>query len=296
MTKIRKVDKDALDGIITRGRPAGYWMAQSARFPVLWTGVVATGEITTRHHGTFPEVITWLQVQQGIEQKGTRIIDADSRERIWQAGVSPEIPVRIEGAEVTEWKEAPVVVMGMDGTPVSGADADTLTRARRRGGAAVAAQLAERDEQIIRLHNAGATYDAIAAELGVVPSTVYERVKKLKARGEKLASRRDQAAVEARDGEILKLALSGLMWIEIAERLGVTAKVVSHRIQIMRSRGLHIPNRARLEAEAKNRERDEQTIRLVQDGMQLSGIARVTGEQKRAVSRRLARLREEGRI
>lgn len=299
---ILTVDRDAVRGIIQLGRPTGLYMAMEAlpgaAVSAYWTGVDSRpGHLCLMKHGTFPEVLDWLMLRGGIMKHGEPVeIRNASREREWRGARSSSLPVRIEGAVVKDWREEPGKVMGFDGTPVAGIDAEMLKRSRKRGGAAAVAKANEQDERILKLYEAGETYKAIAEELGVVTSTIYERVRAMKARGEKIAARRDQAAIEARDTEILKLALSGLMWVQIAERLGCTAKVVSHRINVMRMKGYHIPNKVKLEAAAKNRERDERVIQLVAEGKQLSAIARETGEQKRAVSRRLQRLREEGRI
>lgn len=300
---IMTVDHAALNGIIQRGKPQGLYMAMSGAFPgaavsAHWTGVDSRpGHLCLMKRGSFPEVLDWLMFRGGIMKRGEPVRNRNpSREREWSETRPSALPVRIEGAEVKDWKEPPGQVMGFEGTPVAGIDAERLKRSRKRSGAAAVAKATEQEEQIIKLYEAGATYNEIAEELGVVPSTVYERIRAMKARGEKLTARRDQQAIEARDAEILKLALSGMMWTRIAETLGVTVKVVSHRIKVMRMKGFYIPNKAKLEAEAKNRERDERVIQLVKEGLALSAIARETGEQKRAVSRRLQRLREEGRI
>ena len=118
MTKppILTIDREALAGIIKRGKPAGLYMAKSEAFQgaavsAQWTGVDSRpGHLCLIRHGTFAEVLTWLMVRAGIlKPKQTVQTRNPSRERAWSAQSSPDIPLRVEGAVIREWR-APYTV------------------------------------------------------------------------------------------------------------------------------------------------------------------------------------------
>lgn len=282
------VDREAIRGIVTRGKPGGLYMAMTQSLSRIWMGVDSRpGHLLLMNYGTFPEVIEWLTRRRG-ETGG----QSPSREEAWHAGRSVQIPLRIEGAVIKEWKEWTPEEEG--GSSFRAAPPVVQHRSRREPAQVVSA--AERDEEIVRLYGTGQTYESIARELGISQSTVYSRIRILHRAGAPVTPRRDPEAIRARDEKILRMALDGMLWAEIAEAVGCSQKLVSQRIQEMRSRGMRIPNRMKLERDARNRERDARAIELVKAGMKLSDIVRETGEGKRSVSRRLERLRSEGKI
>lgn len=303
-TAIRTTDKAGITGIISTGRPAGYWMAQSSAFPRIWTGAYCTGESVFWRHGSFGDVLTWLQRKAGIlredEEPAVRHIPDGPR---WSAARGTAIPLRIEGAEVQDWPDDGSTVMGFDGTPVAGRDAVRTVKARHIGGTRVAAKITaevmERDRKILELFRDGKTYTEIAAAVGLTSGTVSQRIKLMQeedpsiGRGER---QHDKAAVMERDRRIVELARAGMKWEDIGRELGIAAKTVSKRVAIMRSHGIRIESRAKQLERARSADIDDKIVALYSAGMQMTAISRVLGIPKRTICRRMGNLRAEGRI
>lgn len=303
-TAIRTTDKAGISGIISTGRPAGYWMAQSSAFPRVWTGAACNGQSVVWRHGTLGDILTWLQRKAGIlgedEEPAVRIVTPDGA---WMQKRGSAAPLRVEGAEIRDWPESEPQVQGLDGTPVAGRYAEFMKRARNNGGRAagarVTAEVMERDRQILELFREGKTYVQIGEIVGLTSGTVSQRIKKMKAADPTIEDgprQIDQGEIMARDRRIMELALAGMKWSDIAAEVGLSPNTISKRVQIMRSHGIRIESRAKLEERARSADLDEKVIALCKAGMRLTAISKVIGELKRSTCRRMARLRQEGRI
>jgi len=88
----------------------------------------------------------------------------------------------------------------------------------------------------------------------------------------------DMKARHDRDEEILRLSREGLLQKEIAERLGVTERVVNGCVRRMRKNGVEVPNVRAVRDAAKRREKAEAFRRMKDaEGLPVSEIARREG-------------------
>lgn len=303
-TAIRTTDKAGISGIISTGRPAGYWMAQSSAFPRIWTGAYCTGESVFWRHGSFGDVLIWLQRKAGIlredEEPAVRHIPDGPR---WSAARGTAIPLRVEGAEIKDWPDDGSTIRGFDGTPVVSRYAELMKRARNNGGRSAGkrttAEVMERDRKILELFREGKTYAEIAEAVGLTNGTVSTRIKLMQRADPSIEDgprQHDQAQIMARDRRIVELARAGYKWEDIGRELGIATKTVSKRVQIMRSHGILIESRAKTEERARSAEVDDKIVALYSAGMQMTAISRVLGIPKRTICRRMSNLRAEGRI
>ena len=187
MNRIRTTDKAGIDGIIRTGRPAGYWMAQSSAFPRIWTGAVADGRRAVRRHGTFGEVIEWLQRKSGIfrdERRRDRVI-RDSSDTFRGIRVTRGDTVRIPEEDMERAK----VYSGFSARkPNVRHTAPPSKDGGMKHGNAMRnkAKLAERDGQIreLVLSAPGMTAKKVAAELGMKEKACAARITILRKAGE----------------------------------------------------------------------------------------------------------------
>lgn len=186
MNRIRMIDKESLDGIITCGKPQGYWIARSEVFPILWTGVVSDGGISTRRHGTFGEVLEWLQMKSGIlrDERRDRII-TDSSDTFRGIRVTRGDTVRIPEENMERAK----VYSGFSARKPNGRHTAPPSKdGGMKHGNAVRnkSKLAERDRQIkeLVLSAPGMTAKKVAAELGMKEKACAARITFLRKAGE----------------------------------------------------------------------------------------------------------------
>ena len=204
---ILTVDKAALAGIIRRGKPAGLYMAKSEAFPgaavsAQWSGVDSRpGHLCLMKHGTFPEVLTWLMVRAGVLKPKEPVQNRNpSRERAWSAQSSPDIPLRVEGAVIREWR-APYTVTEI---PADGWGPNTIIPGRpeeqkepekpkkKRGtsggrpkgsGLGKTENTKKTDALIRKLVFDGMDNVMIGMEIGLKPNTVGSRILALRKEG-----------------------------------------------------------------------------------------------------------------
>ena len=183
---IRMIDKESLDGIITCGKPSGYWIARSEVFPILWTGVVSDVGISTRRQGTFGEVLEWLQMKSGIlrDERRDRVI-RDSSDTFRGIRVTRGDTVRIPEEDMERAK----VYSGFSARkPNVRHTAPPSKDGGMKHGNAVwnKAKLAERDGQIreLVLSAPGMTAKKVAAELGMKEKACAARITILRKAGE----------------------------------------------------------------------------------------------------------------
>lgn len=242
----------------------GQWMGADTHF----------GAIPRRFSGTFKEVIEWLVPPSGLVRNITR-----ERETKWQAKVSPNIPVRIEGAEIKEWKWDWPEVQGFNGTPVAGRDAMFLSKSRAKGGqiigARIAAEAAERDERILELFREGKTYREIADDVGLTEGTISTRLKRMREANSEIGfgeRQHDKEEIAALDEKILACLRSGMTQAQTARELGQTLKRVTHRVASMRERGVQAPDSYNDRLQAKRTERSREAWLLRKQGLSCKEI------------------------
>ena len=204
---ILTIDREALAGIIATGKPAGLYMAKSEAFPdaavsAQWTGVDSRpGHLCLMKHGTFPEVLDWLMLRGGIMKRGVPVQTRNpSRERAWSAQSSPDIPLRVEGAVIREWR-APYTVTEI---PAGGWGPNTIIPGRpeeqkepdkpkkKRGtsggrpkgsGLGKTENTKKTDALIRKLVISGMDNVMIGLEIGLKPNTVGSRILALRKEG-----------------------------------------------------------------------------------------------------------------
>jgi hypothetical protein len=204
---ILTIDREALAGIIATGKPAGLWMAKSEAFPdatvsAQWSGVDSRpGHLCLMKHGTFPEVLDWLMLRGGIMKRGEPVQNRNpSRERAWSAQSSPDIPLRVEGAVIREWR-APYTVTEIhaDGwgpnTIIPGRPEEQKERdkpKKKRGtsggrpkgsGLGKTENTKKTDALIRKLVFDGMDNVMIGMEIGLKPNTVGSRILALRREG-----------------------------------------------------------------------------------------------------------------
>lgn len=292
---VRRIEAGEMRILLRGGtkKPVGWYIAKMENG--LWMGAdTHFGAIPKRFSGSFREVIEWLIPPTGVTQNM-------SREREWKAGVSPAIPVRIEGAEIRDWPEAKETAMGFDGTPAAGKSAAYLTRSRLRGGAKTGsmttAQAMERDRRILELMQEGKTEAEIAPLVGLVPSSVSRVLKRLQAEDPSIPRGKrqiDRDEVERRDRKILECLRGGMSQVEIADRMGLERKLVNHRVDVMRRRGVRIPDVWRERQQALSASRLQRAMVLRKEGLSNRKIAAELGVGETAVRRWLREYAEEG--
>lgn len=186
-TPIRTTDKDGIAGIIAAGKPAGYWIAQSAAVPRTYTGVVADGHRAVRKHGTFGEVLEWLHRKAGIlrDARADRVI-RDSSDVFCGLTVTHEGAVRIpedqmRRARVYSGFSAGRLPKAKHGKPTAEADGIKHGNTMRNKD-----KLEERDEKIkeIVLSGLGMTAKKVAAQIGMKEKTCAARITALRKAGE----------------------------------------------------------------------------------------------------------------
>ena len=67
MTRIRRISREGVSGILRYGTPEGYWFARSEKAPWVWVGAVAEDGQVRHLMGTLGEVLAWLTEQGGGE-------------------------------------------------------------------------------------------------------------------------------------------------------------------------------------------------------------------------------------
>ena len=233
---IRTTDRAGIDGIIAEGRPSGYWMAKSEPFPRLWTGVVSDGHTAARKHGTFGEVLEWLQFKSGILSDDRRGVKRQAGERIFGIRVTWEgrqwlSPDAMERAEIyagfscssvrgPSRSQHMRVSSAQGGVRHGNAGADS---ARNRA-------VKERDELILQLSREGLLQKDIALRLGVTPTTVNNRVRAMRKAGIDVpsAQRERERAVRLERAERFRRMRDeeGLRAPEISRRTGIHMQTV----------------------------------------------------------------------
>lgn len=234
---IRTTDKQGIDGIILTGRPRGYWMAQSEPFPRLWTGVVSDGHTAARKHGTFGEVLEWLQRKAGIlrNAKADRLI-RDCSDLFRGIRVTSEAAERIPEGEMERAK----VYSGFSCSSARGPSrANHMRPSAAEGGIrhgnagadnARNRAVRERDELILSMCREGLLQKDIALRLGVTPTTVNNRVRAMRKAGIDVpsAQRERERAVRLERAERFRRMRDeeGLRAPEISRRTGIHMQTV----------------------------------------------------------------------
>lgn len=232
MTPIRTTDKQGIDGIILTGRPAGYWMAQSAVFPRIWTGAVADGRRAVRKHGTFAEVIEWLHRKAGIprDTRADRVI-RDSSDTFRGVRVTLGDTVRIPEQKMERAKAYTGFTCRIDRgkrglrTPVH----DGMRHGNALPDNPCRKERSDRDEEILRLSREGLIQREIAELLGISGKTVSSSVRRMRKNGvdvphvadDRVTARRREKAEQFR-----RLQEGGMRVSEIARREGITPQAV----------------------------------------------------------------------
>jgi transposase len=239
---ILTIDREALAGIIKRGKPAGLYMAKSEAFPgaavsAQWTGVDSRpGHLCLMKHGTFAEVITWLMVRAGVlKQKQTVLNRNASRDPEYQGRRETGAEVRIPGAQIKAWKEPGASIEGPKELRPEGAkrwDFESSPRMVRNR---------EINEEILRRLEDGETYDQIGEAVGISAARVCDRLKHMKERGVSLPPLRDEREkkrIAERDETIRELIRGGLTIREIADRFGTSYQLIYKRVKTLKGKGL----------------------------------------------------------
>lgn len=242
MTPIRTTDKQGIDGIIQTGRPAGYWMAQSKPFPRIWTGVVADGRRAVRKHGTFGEVLDWLQFKSGVLSDERRGVRREAGEQVfgirvtWEGRewLSPDEMERAKsyagftctarGSSRNNWRQTRPVKDGLKHGSVT--KEPTPVRIASR----------ELNETILRLSREGMIQKDIAARLGVSETCVNARVRKMRKRGievPRVQKEKQKAGQLERAMEMKRMRdEEGLRAKEISARTGIHINTVYMLLKI----------------------------------------------------------------
>lgn len=235
---IRTTDKAGIDGIIQTGRPAGYWMAQSEPFPRLWTGAVSDGHTAARKHGTFGEVLEWIQWKAGIlrNAKADRLI-RDCSDLFRGIRVTSEAAERIPEGEMERAK----IYSGFSCSSVRGPARSSHMKTSAAAGGIRHGNTArpldprrnevrERDEMILALCREGLLQKDIAVRLGVTPATINNRVRVMRKAGIDVPDvRRDkERAVRMERAEAFRRMRDeeGLNAPEISRRTGIHVQTV----------------------------------------------------------------------
>ena len=235
---IRTTDKAGIDGIIQTGKPAGYWMAQSEPFPRLWTGVVSDGHTAARKHGTFGEVLEWIQRKAGIlrNAKADRLI-RDCSDLFRGIRVTSEAAERIPEEDMERAK----VYSGFSCSSVRGPARSSHMKTSaaaggiRHGNTARPQdprqdEIRERDEMILALCREGLLQKDIAVRLGVTPTTINNRVRVMRKAGIDVpsAQRERERAVRLERAERFRRMRDeeGLNAPEISRRTGIHVQTV----------------------------------------------------------------------
>lgn len=243
MTPIRTTDKQGIDGIIQTGRPAGYWMAQSKPFPRIWLGVVADGHRAVRKHGTFGEVLDWLQFKSGVLSDERRGVRREAGEQVfgirvtWEGRewLSPDEMERAKsyagftchtarGSSRNNWRQTRPVKDGLKHGSVT--KEPTPVRIASR----------ELNETILRLSREGMIQKDIAARLGVSETCVNARVRKMRKRGievPRVMKEKQKAGQWERAMEMKRMRdEEGLRAKEISARTGIHVNTVYMLLKI----------------------------------------------------------------
>lgn len=224
MTPIRATDKDGIAGIIKTGKPAGLWMAQSTAFPKIWTGAVSDGKKAVRHHGTFGDVLAWLQKKDGIlrDARADRVI-RDSSDVFSGLRVTLGAVERIPEADMPRAERYTGFTCRIDRgkrglkTPTN----DGTGRAVRNKE-----KLTERDEKIKELVLQGLTGKRVAEELGMSKKAAEARITAIRKAGElppydPKTANRDSAHfwTPEEDARIMALFAEGKNSVQIGDTL-----------------------------------------------------------------------------
>ena len=270
---IRTVDEDGINGIISFAKPAGYWMARSTKSSMQWIGVVADGETTVRQYGAFAEVLSWLYEQAGIRPKQGST--SPSREKRYDKQTSLAWPLRIEGAEIQDWKEG-------SADAVTGRRTYTLSPEKN-------AEIMERDRRIAELYADGVSYAGIAEAVGCVISTVHLAVQRMKEAGELnvVGRRRSQEQIAENERRMVDLLWEGRSLKDIARAIGQTPQHVSYKIANLRDRGVELPPTIKEQQQARWAE----IRRLHAEGLTDEEIAEAVGCSVKTVR---VRIKEDG--
>ena len=183
---LTRINADQAGGILQTGRPSGFWYARTESG---WLGMSADGERCGVCVGSFPEVLTWLFIKaRTVTEDGRCPVRNASRDKEWRISRSTDPGIRIPGAEIKKWESLePIFREGWGTNTIKPYRDEELTKKRRGGfGGAPAGphvKTLERDEEIVVMKRKGYTNTEAAKELGVSPSTVRARVKRLRADG-----------------------------------------------------------------------------------------------------------------
>ena len=192
---IRIIDAEGIDGIITCGRPAGLWMAESAQVPMKWIGIHADGQTVERKYGAFGDVLTWLQIREGVLPCSGECPVRMIEDPIPRVSGKTAVPLRVEGAEIREWRgtASPIVERQADGwgtNTIKPVQPETKPKRKSNnpsgrpiGSTGTHQRVHERDGQILRLVKAGLRDYEIAQRLDCSPSAVGKRIKALRESG-----------------------------------------------------------------------------------------------------------------
>ena len=295
------VNREAVRGIIRLGKPAGLYIALSDDAVKVCTGVDSRpGHLLLMKHGSFAEVLTWLMFRGGIMKRGAPVENRNvSRDPEWRTHVDTDPGIRIRGAQIKPWKgrdeeireRMPLVVNTeraslMERTPVMSASREQSRKA---------VELASRDEEIIRLVNAGLTYEAIGHEVGLSTSAAHSRAEKLRKMGYVMQPSRKQTVKEAareRDAVILRKAQGGMTAQEIADELGCHLSTAEKVMADARKAG----TLERYDRAQKRRIDREGILILLKKGFEPAQIEKQLGISRRSAHRITAELKAEGRF
>lgn len=295
------VNREAVRGIIRLGKPAGLFIALSDDAVKFCTGVDSRpGHLCLMKHGPFAEVLDWLMYRGGIMTRGEPVRNRNvSRDPEWRIHVDTDPGIRVSGAQIKPWKgwdeeireRAPFVVNTERASLIQSQPERPASREESRR----AVELASRDEEIIRLVNAGLTFEAIGHEVGLSTSAAHARAEKLRKMGYEMQPPRKRAAREAareRDEEILELAREGMTAQEIAERLGCNLSTAEKAMADARRAG----TLARYDRAQKRKIDREGILILLRKGFGPAQIAKQLGISRRSAHRITAELKAEGRF
>jgi transposase len=177
------------------------------------------------------------------------------------------------------------------------------------------------DDELLRLARRGLDVRAIARRKAVTTTTIWRRLKRLRARGvlprgvsdaarapRRMAQRRAAARLErqridkrarkitARDRAIVRLARRRLWPSQIEARLGLPRHSVGRRLWELRRRGVRMPRPAGKQPNPARKVTDEQLVGFLRQGLRAIEIAERVGQTRMNVYLRLRQLVKDGLV